>query len=105
MYVPSCPVARYIVTVTMDCGSTGKSNGSETARAPSGMIMEVSPPLNVTVCRVDGWIALTPAEPLYGRAIDTPVTGRSVRPNALEMRIRICEAPVDVCSVWRMVLL
>lgn len=69
------------------------------------MTIDSSPPLNVTVCRVDGWIALAPAEPLYGRAIVMLVMGKSVRPNALEIRIRICEAPIDVCIVCRIVLL
>lgn len=69
------------------------------------MTIDSSPPLNVTVCKVDGWIALVPAEPLYGRAIVILVMGKSVRPNALEMRIRICDAPTDVCSVCRIVLL
>ena len=48
-------------------------------------------------------MALTPAEPLNGRATVTAVIGRSETPNALEIRIRIWSASVDMCSVWRMV--
>ena len=50
-------------------------------------------------------MALTPDEPLKGRATVIAVIGRSVRPNALEIRIRIWDALVDMRRVWRMVLL
>ena len=48
-----CPVARNMVTVIMDCGSMGKSRGSETASPAFGMVMDEFP-LNVTVCSVFG---------------------------------------------------
>jgi hypothetical protein len=99
MAVPFCPVARYSVTEMVDRGWTGKFKGSDTARAPLGMVMPGFPPLNVTVWSVEGWIALTPEDPLKGRATVMAVMGRSVRPKALEIRILICSAPVDMCNV------
>ena len=93
-----CPLSRNIVTAIIDCGSTGKSSGSDTASPPSGIIMDVFP-LKVTVCKVFGWMAETPAEKLKGRATVTAVMGRFVTPNALEKRRRICEPPTEVCSV------
>ena len=92
------------MTAKLDCGSTVKFNGSETASAPSGMTMDASPPLNVTVCKVEGWMAPTPADPLNGRATVTAVMDKSVRPKAFEIRSRICDAPVERCTVWRTVL-
>lgn len=51
--------------------------------------MPGSPPLKVTVWSVEGWIALTPDELLKGKATVIAVIGKSVRPNALEIRILI----------------
>jgi hypothetical protein len=93
-----CPVARNIVTVIIDCGSMGKLRGSETASPAFGMLMDVFP-LNVTVWRVCGWIALTPAAPLAGSATVTAVMGKGVTPNALEKRSLICGPPTDMCKV------
>lgn len=102
--VPFWPEAKYIVMAKLDCGSTVKFSGSETASAPFGIIIDSSPPLKVTVCRDKGWMAPTPADPSKGSAIVTAVMGKSVGPKALEMRRRICEAPVDTCTFCRMVL-
>lgn len=102
--VPFCPDAKYIVMARFDCGSTVKLSGSETASAPLGIVIDSSPPLKVTVCKVEGWMALTPAEPLKGRPIVSAVMGKSVRPNEFEIRRRICAAPVVTCTVCRMVL-
>jgi hypothetical protein len=72
-----------------------KLMGSETANAPLGIVKDVFP-LNVTVWRVLGWIALTPAAPWSGRATVTDVMGRLFSPKAFDMRIRIVLAPMDV---------
>ncbi len=89
-------------TVSMDSGFTVKSIGSETARAPFGMVKSGLPE-KVTVLSVLVSIEDTPTEPLVGRATVTAVMGRSVVPKTLEMRIRMGEPPMDMCSVWRMV--
>ena len=86
-----------------DCGRILKSTGSETASAPFGMTVDELP-LKVKFCRVFGWIADTPDEPLNGRAIVTAVMGRGETPKALEIRRRIVEAPIDICKVWRIVV-
>jgi hypothetical protein len=86
------------VIARLDCGLMAKLMGSETASAPLGIVKDVFP-LNVTVCSVLGWIALTPAAPWSGRATVTAVMGRSFSPKALEMRIRIVLAPMDVWTV------
>ena len=62
--------------------------GSETTMAPFG-IEKLVFPLNVTVCRVDVWIVLTPAAPPAGSATVTPLIGRATSLNAFEMRMRI----------------
>lgn len=93
-----------MVTVSIDCDLISKSIGSETARAPVGIKNEGLPP-KATVLRVPGTMVLTPAEPLYGKATVTAVTGRSFVPNAFDTRILICFAPIDMCSVCRIVAL
>jgi hypothetical protein len=105
MKVPFWPVARYRVIVMVWRGWTAKSSGSETARAAGGMTMPASPLLKVTVWRDDGTMALSPDEPFDGRATVIAVMGRSVRPKALDTRMRICDAPVDIWTVCLMVLL
>lgn len=77
-----------MVIVNSDAGWRTKLIGSETASAPSGMLME-GLPLKVSVWKVSGCIALTPAEPLAGRATVTAVIGRSTGLKTLEMRTRI----------------
>jgi hypothetical protein len=97
-----CPSCKYIVTVNIDCGATGRLIGSETTKAPFG-IVKLASPLNVTVWSVLVWIAETPAEPLTGRATVTAVIGRSVVPKAFEIRILILSPPIEVCIVCRIV--
>jgi hypothetical protein len=66
-------------------------------------MINFSLPLNVRVCRVGRFIALTPAAPFLDSATVAAVISKSFRPNALEKRTRIWSPPIDVCIVWRMV--
>lgn len=97
-----CPVARYMVTAKFDCDLTVKSIGSETASAPFGMTVKAFP-LNVSVLSVLVWISLVPAAPFAGKATATEVMGRSVVPNAFEIRMRMRLAPTVIYTVWRRV--
>ena len=97
-----CPTDKYMETEMIDCGAMRKLSGSDTAKAPFGIVIE-GLPLKVTDWTVDDSILLTPAEPLNGSATETAVIGKSVTPKAFEMRIRIWSPPVDMCKVWRMV--
>lgn len=105
MLFPCWPFARCIDILSSDCGATGKCSGSETARDPSGMIMDLLPE-NVTSCNVSSWISDEPAEEAFGAgsAMVMLVMGSSVAPKAFEILIRIhSEEPIDVWMVWRMV--
>jgi hypothetical protein len=82
MAKPAWPWAKYAVTARTDWALTGNLRGSETAKAPGGM-MKPFWPEKVTVWTVSGRTALAPAEPLTGRATEAPVMGRSVAPKAL----------------------
>ena len=75
-----------------------KSNGSDTPRAPFGSVIE-SLPLKVSFCRVSEDIAGSPEDPLEGNATVAAVMVRSPTPNALDMRMRICSEPRDMCKV------
>lgn len=75
-----------MITVSIDCGSMVRLMGSETARDWSGIVMDPLP-LNVKVCDVPGMIALTPAEPLKGRATVTAVIRKSAPPNAAQSNL------------------
>lgn len=75
--------------------------GSETARAPLGMLMSERPE-KVTFCRVDACTWWIPAVPFTGNATVTAVIGRFVRPKAFEILRRICEAPT---VMWRVCLI
>jgi hypothetical protein len=44
------------------------------------------------------------ADLLKGRATVTAVMGRLEAPKALEIRRRICEPPIDMCKVCRIVV-
>lgn len=79
-----------------------KLTGSETARAPLGIVKFLLP-LNVRVFKVAKFIALAPAVPFLGRAIVAVVICRSFTPKALEKRTRIWSPPIDVRTVCRMV--
>jgi hypothetical protein len=63
---PVWPVARYKLIDKTVFGSTAKSSGSETTRAPFGT-MKVSEPENVSVLRVEVLIARSPDWPDAGR--------------------------------------
>lgn len=104
MFDDAWPVARHSVAVRTDVGATGRSTASETASAPTGIVIE-GWPAKVTVRVVSGLIALTPALPSTDRVTETAVTGRSVPPNALDSWSLSCRPPVDTCTVSRTVLL
>jgi hypothetical protein len=96
------PAARYIVIVTICWALMGKAMGSETARAPLGMLIEDLPE-KVTVWRVEGWIWCIPARWLMGSATVTAVIGNTLPPNAFENLSRIWLACAVMKSVWRIV--
>lgn len=82
------PFSRYNVTARLDCAFTGKSIGSDTTRAPFGIVMDVFP-LNVTCLIVCGSMALAPAAPpsrncnsncCYGKIIEAKRIG-DTQPN------------------------
>lgn len=79
-----------------------KSIGSETTRAPSG-IVKLGLPLNVRVLSVLVWMDDTPADPLLGSAMVTAVMVRSLMPKALLIRRRMWSPPMLVWMVWRIV--
>lgn len=83
--------------------------GSETARAPLGMVTPGRPPEKVRGAREAGAMAEVPAPPLLaemlaGMARVAQVMGRSDPPKALEMTRRIVEADWVTKIVWRMVV-
>ena len=90
MSFPTCPSARNMLIVSSVCAFTSKSIGSDTTRAPFGIVNE-GDPLKVSVLSVLVSIAEVPAEPFSGRAIVTFVIGRLVVPNVFEMRRRMRE--------------
>lgn len=93
MAPPVWPCARYMSTVTVCRVFTGKSMGSDTASAPFGMIMS-GLPLNDTDLVDPCSMALVPSWSSTGREMATFVMDRSVSPNVLETRRRIC------CAGW-----
>jgi hypothetical protein len=76
--------------------------GSETARAPLG-IMIPSLPEKVIFLTVLAWIWWIPAVLLAGRATVMAVMGRFEPPKTLEILMRIWFACAVMNSVWRMV--
>lgn len=80
----------------------GNWNGSDTTKAPFGMV-KLRLPLNVNDFSVLVMTALLPAVLLTGSATVTAVIGNSVAPKALLMRKRCQEPEVVICIVWRTV--
>lgn len=84
----------------------GKLTGSETARAPLGIVILLLP-LKVNVWSVAGLMPLDPVtfcpRSVRGRAIVAAVIGRSVRPKALLRRMRTCCAGMVMRRVCRIV--
>lgn len=97
------PVARYMLTVRICCAVTGYAIGSDTARAPLGIVMLASPPDHVTGARDVGAMAEVPAEPFCGTAMVAAEMGRSVPPKALETTMRMVGADWVRNMVWRRV--
>src|SRR3569833_866053 len=72
-----------MLTVSTLSAFTGKSMGSETARAPLGIVPLAWPPEKVTALREDGLMLDVPTEPFARTATVTAVIGRSLTPKAL----------------------
>jgi hypothetical protein len=96
------PAARYMVTVTIWAALMGKLMGSDTARAPLGMLMPLLPE-KVTFWTVLGCIWWMPAVWFRGRATVTAVMGRLEPPKTFENLRRIWLACAVRKSIWRMV--
>ena len=84
------------------CACIGNMNGSDTIKAPFGMV-KLGLPLNVNVFNVFVTMALLPGVLLKGSATVTAVIGSAVAPNALLMRKRCQEPEVVTWIVWRKV--
>lgn len=67
------------------------------------MEMDCEPPLKVMPRIVEAWMSFAPAFPPPGCEIAALVMGRAEVPNVLEIWILIWSAPMDMCSVWRIV--
>src|SRR5690606_37254053 len=100
----ACPSAMYTVTVRLLRGAKGKSSGSETICAPTGITTLVRP-WKVTGTALWGSMADTPACPPAGSATVTAVIGRGAVPNAFDSRSRIREPPTETRTVCRRVVL
>lgn len=88
MSLVTWPSSRNMVMLSSVPALTSKSIGSETTSAPFGIVKD-GEPLNVNVFRVLVSIAGMPGTPPNGRAMVTAVMGRSVMPNAFDMRRRM----------------
>ena len=102
MSKPCCPLSKNMLTLITPRGSTVKSIGSDTMRAPFGILNDVEP-LNVTFRSVSGWILLTPEELFPGSATVTAEMGRVVVPKTLVKRKRKKDPPSERCRVCRIV--
>ena len=78
MSLPTWPEAKNRLIVSSVCAFTSKSIGSDTTRAPFGMVND-GDPLNVRVFTELVSMADVPAAPSAGRAIVALVMGRLVK--------------------------
>jgi hypothetical protein len=80
-----------------------KSNGSEYATLPFGMVILDEPDEKVSGWRVPVNMYPTPAFQFPDMASEAAVMVKSEPPNMLEICIRILSEASDVSSVWRSV--
>lgn len=86
------------MTAGVEYSFTRNLNEPDATRAPFWIVKNILSS-NVTRLSVCGGMTLAPAAPHSGSALVIAVMGRSLRPNALEIRKRISQAPMDLCSL------